>query len=74
MSHAGKEIGVSSEPLFDAARYLLAHGLAGRQDMIVTFRDGGRCMAGNVGKAARLTVVETPSFGPAVRQYKAVRR
>jgi hypothetical protein len=56
MHYRGEVIGESREPLFAAARYLLAKGLASPEDRIETWRGKTMCLAGPVGAAAKLTV------------------
>ena len=56
MRYRGEVIGESREPLFAAARYLLAKGLASPEDRIETWRGKTMCLAGPVGAAAKLTV------------------
>lgn len=59
MRYRGEIIGESGQPLFAAARYLLKAGKATSADRIETYRGETLCLAGQVGKAAKLTVKET---------------
>ena len=68
MSYQGKGIGDSSEPICDAARYLLKHGLAQETDRIETWRGETLCLKASVDNAAKLTVRETAS-GPKFFRY-----
>jgi hypothetical protein len=56
MRYRGEIIGESQQPLFDGARYLLAHGLASPNDRIETYRGKTMCLAGPVWAAAKLSV------------------
>lgn len=73
MTYGGRTIGETGEPLFAAARYLLAKGLARPEDMISTYRNGVRSMSANVEWAAGRTVVETAISGPRVGPYRPFR-
>jgi len=68
MSYAGEVIGVSKQPIYDAARFLLNAGLARATDRIATFRGDTRCLHGGVGVAAQLSVVEEETGLKVVRQ------
>ena len=50
MHYRGEVIGESREPLFAAARYLLAKGLASPEHRIETWRGKTMCLAGPVGR------------------------
>jgi hypothetical protein len=63
-SYLGEHIGEYRVPICEAARHLLAKGLAAESDTITTFRDGVPCMTGNVGALAKLTVIENEKVGP----------
>ena len=70
MFHEGELIGESRQPAFDAARYLLAKGLALPSDMLTTYRDGKPCLFTTVGRAAKLTIRETGKSGPRIVAYQ----
>lgn len=70
MFHEGELIGESRQPAFDAARYLLAKGLALPSDMLTTYRDGKPCLFTTVGRAAKLSVRETGKSGPRIIAYR----
>lgn len=71
MSYRGELIGGSRQPLFAAARYLLARSLAEPSDLIQTFRNGVPCMAATVGRAADRSVLETASAGPRIVKFRS---
>src|SRR3954468_18940588 len=56
MSYSGRDLGLSRQPLFAAARKLLAEGLAEPNDRIETGRGNTKCLAGPIWAAARLSV------------------
>jgi len=70
MNYEGRGIGESKQPLYDAARYLLAHGLALPSDLIGTYREGALCLRSTVGRAAKLTIVEDSRTGPRIVAYR----
>lgn len=59
------ELGVSRQPLYDAARALLAAGLADPEDRIETWRGENRsmCTYSTVREAAKWTVIENSAGG-----------
>lgn len=59
----GEFLGVSSEPLFAAARLLLSRGEAEPEDTIETYRNGISCLRASVGTASGLTVKERSRGG-----------
>lgn len=63
MTYEGRCIGKSRQPLYAAARYLLAHDLAAPEDFVMTCRDGVVSMTANVGWAASKTVQEPAEGG-----------
>lgn len=67
----GKAIGKSEQPLYDAARWLLANNAAAESDTIATYRGETLSMHGIVGDLAKMTVVETKSGKPSLylRRY-----
>jgi hypothetical protein len=69
MYYNNDDLGLSSEPLFAAARHLLREGLADPEDTLSTYRGDMRCMSGKVGVAAGLTVYEHPHGGIGYRKY-----
>ncbi len=70
MFHEGEFIGESRQPAFDAARHLLAKGLALPSDMLTTYRDGKPCLFTTVGRAAKLAIRETGKSGPRIVAYQ----
>ena len=70
MSYQGQPIGESKQPLFAAARWLLANGRALPGDRVQTYRSGVLCMTGPVDVAAGLTVLEPDSGGLRFARYK----
>ena len=70
--HGGRIILVSSrQPLLDAARIFLAVGVP--PDTRIAMRHAGAdhdALSSTVGKAARLTVKETPTEGPALATWQ----
>ena len=64
---SGISLGKGTIPLFDAARALLAHGLADPDDNLATYRRGMLCCTARVGWAAKRTVAETN--GPRITRY-----
>ena len=48
--------GVSEQPVFDAARYLLEHKLAKPDGWVATFRDGILSLHGAVGECAKVHI------------------
>ena len=70
-SYLGVVRGVSREPLFAAARWLLEQGLASPGDRIVDYRGGLGCLSAKVGVAAGLTVAEPSKGGIRFARYKA---
>jgi hypothetical protein len=75
MVHNGIDIGISREPLFAAARYLIANQLAHPRDTIETIRNGVVCLSATIWVAARLTVTERSSgeYGFTLAQNPQVR-
>lgn len=72
MEYEGVVIGISNEPLFDAARILLNSGKADAEHVIETYRGKTRCMSAKVGLASKLTVRETDAGdGPRFVTWKA---
>lgn len=71
---SGQNIGVSSEPLFAAARWLLANNQAKPDDQIRIYRDGMLCMSGPVGSSARLTVAEDKRGGMRLTEWRSFDR
>jgi hypothetical protein len=69
MFYNGERIGVSSEPLFVSARWLLKHDKADANDTIQTYRGSTMSMRAKVGIAARMTV-EEDDRGLRFREYK----
>jgi hypothetical protein len=63
----GVLIGKSEQPLYAAARWLLANGAAEPGDTVATYRGGTYCMSGLVGHLAGLTVEETKHGSPSLR-------
>lgn len=59
MFYNGSNIGLSNEPLFYAARWLLINGKADAKDTIETYRGSTMCLRAKVGDAAKLSVKET---------------
>jgi hypothetical protein len=71
MFYNGELIGVSSEPLFASARWLLEHGKGYAKDTIETYRGSTMSMRAKVGLAAKLTVRETDAGeGPRFAKWK----
>jgi hypothetical protein len=70
MSYDGAFIGESRQPAFDAARYLLAKGLALPSDKLTTYRDGKPCLFATVGRAAKLTVRENDKGGIGIVTFR----
>jgi hypothetical protein len=63
MSYSGQDLGLSRQPLFAAARKLLAEGLAKPEDRIETWRGETKCPSGPIWVAAKLSVrADGPSF------------
>jgi hypothetical protein len=56
MSYSGRDLGLSRQPLFAAARKLLAEGLAEPEDRMETWRGKTKCLSGPVWAAAKLSV------------------
>ncbi len=71
MTLDGKNIGVSAQPIYAAARWLLAQGLAHPDDEIGTVRDGTPGLVGNVGTLAKLAATERDKRGLQVVPFKA---
>lgn len=69
MVYNGELIGISSEPLFSAARFLLKRGRADAKDTIETYRGSTISMRAEVGIAAKMTV-EEGGGGLRFRKYK----
>ncbi|OAI31087.1 hypothetical protein A1351_22100 [Methylosinus sp. R-45379] len=70
MFFEGECIGESHQPAFDAARYLLAKGLALPSDRLTTYRNGKPCLFTVVGRAAKLTVREDVNGGLTIAAYR----
>lgn len=70
MVYAGRDLGLSRQSLFDAARKLLADGLAEPDDRIETWRGDTKCLSGPVWAAAKISVSET-GFGPKFVRYES---
>lgn len=56
MTYQGEFVGISHQPLYDAARELLQMGIACEADRIETWRGNTMCLAGPVWAAAKLAV------------------
>jgi hypothetical protein len=69
MFYNGELLGISSQPLFFAARWLLKHDKADANDTIQTYRGSTMSMRAKVGVAARMTV-EEDDRGLRFREYK----
>lgn len=67
----GDYIGVSSEPLFAAARWLLANNLAKPEDKLGIYRDEMLCISGPVGLSAKLTVAEEKRGGMHLTEWRS---
>lgn len=66
-----EEIDVWSDPEHAAARWLVDHGRASRDDTLVTYRpDGVKSMTGSVGWFADRRVSETRTSGPAWGKWR----
>ena len=63
-SMASVKLGVWRDPEHSAARFLVDNGLAGRGDMIRTFRGDVMCMTGSVGWFADRMTKENDRVGP----------
>jgi hypothetical protein len=74
MHYEGTDIGSSRQPIYDAARYLLANGLALPSDRITTYQDGRPCMLSIVGRAAKLTVQENDNGGLTLCAYRPFKK
>jgi hypothetical protein len=66
MSYLGQPIGASDSPIFAAARWLLANGLASPDDTVAAYRAKPcnretLCMSGKAGVLAKWTVEENAS-------------
>lgn len=72
MLYDGVLIGKSEQPIYAAARWLLANG-AKPLDTVETWRKGQISMKSTVGEAAKWTVTETQSGKPSLylRRYEA---
>ena len=70
MFFEGEFIGESRQPAFDAARVLLARGLALPCDRLTTFRSDRPCLLTTVGRGAKLTVEEDGKSGLRIRAYR----
>ena len=68
----GENIGVSSEPLFAAARWLLAHERAKPDDTLGTYRGELLCMSAPVGIAANLTIAEDSRGGMRFTKWRSL--
>jgi hypothetical protein len=69
----GKVIGKSEQPIYAAARWLLANNAAAGCDTVATYRGETLSMHGVVGDLAKWTVVETKDGKPAslyLRPYR----
>lgn len=69
MMYDGQPIGESRQPLFSAARFLLARGLSQPDDLVATYRGAVMCLRAPVRMAAKLRVMETAS-GPKFWLYE----
>jgi hypothetical protein len=69
MFYKGEDIGISSEPLFASARWLLKNGKADAKDTIEIYRGSTMSMRAKVGIAAGMTVEEDDG-GLRFRKYK----
>ncbi|MGJ0510455.1 MAG: hypothetical protein ACR652_25695 [Methylocystis sp.] len=69
MFYRGEHIGVSSEPLFASARWLLKNGKADAMDAVETYRGSTMSMRAEVGIAAG-KAVEEGDHGLRFRNYK----
>jgi hypothetical protein len=74
MVYLGEVIGSSNDPEYAAARWLLDNGRAQPEDRLETYRGEMFCMAGIVGKLAKLTVVENKHGNPTfvIRPYMPI--
>ena len=70
MAYKGRAIGISRQPLFDGARYLLSRTQAQPTDIIETMRGRVVSMRSEIGRASKLTVVETDRGGIGIRAYR----
>ena len=70
MFYNSTPIGISSEPLFEAARFLLSEGKASHDDIVETYRGETKCMSAKVGIAATKTVKED-RLGIRIVEYSA---
>jgi hypothetical protein len=63
MSYLGQPIGASNSPIYAAARWLLANGLASPDAMVATYRGETLCMSGKASESAKWTVKERDRGG-----------
>lgn len=71
MTYEGQPIGISSQPIYDGARWLLRHDLADKHDQIETRRGSVVCLRAGVGVAAGLMLVERNRTGLRTEPYNA---
>jgi hypothetical protein len=70
VTYRGEEIGRWVDPAHEAARWLVKHGQAAREDRLVTFRPGGvKSMTGSVGWFADRRVEEGRRSGPRLAKW-----
>jgi hypothetical protein len=67
MFYRGQHIGHSDSPIFAAARWLLANGMAEPGDRVETYRGETLCMSGKAGGLAKWTVCENAHGNPRSR-------
>jgi hypothetical protein len=65
-----RELGLWRDPEHSAARFLIDNGLAGRADVIRTFRGEKLCMTGSVGWFADRRTEETDEGGPRTVKWR----
>jgi hypothetical protein len=72
MLYNGKKIGKSTQPLYDAARWLLSNNAAAETDTVATYRGETLSMHGLVGDLAKWAVEERKDGNPSLRlvRYK----
>ncbi len=69
-TYRDERIGEFRVPECDAARYLLAHGLAARDDVLTISRNGSAAMIGGVGWLADKTVLEGEKDSPRFAKWR----
>jgi hypothetical protein len=67
MFYRGQHIGHSDSPIFAAARWLLANGMAEPGDRVETYRGETLCMSGKAGGLAKWTVCENAHGNPSLQ-------